>query len=91
MTPRDFIKFGELIAQDGNWDDKQLIDKNYVINSTQPISQGDGEHYGMHWAVRKIADDKKLLCMEGFNGPLNPSMHNNFLSSAIFLTAQCIP
>ena len=22
----------------------------------------------MHWAVRKIADDKKLLCMEGFNG-----------------------
>ncbi len=68
MTPRDFVKFGELIAQDGNWDDKQLIDKNYVINSTQPISKGDGEYYGMHWAVRKIADDKKLLCMEGFNG-----------------------
>ena len=40
MTPRDFVKFGELIAQDGNWDDKQLIDKNYVINSTQPISKG---------------------------------------------------
>ena len=34
---QEILKFGELIAQDGNWDNKQLIDKNYIINSTQPI------------------------------------------------------
>ena len=68
MTPRDFVKFGKLIAQDGNWNGKQLIDANYIRSSTQPISKGEGEYYGMHWAVRKMTKDKKLLCMEGFNG-----------------------
>tara|TARA_Y200000002_G_scaffold19896_1_gene15310 strand:- start:3 stop:1169 length:1167 start_codon:yes stop_codon:yes gene_type:complete len=68
LTPRDFVKFGQLYAQKGTWKGQQLINKSFLEQSMQPISQGPGEIYGMHTSIRKITNEKRLLVKEGFNG-----------------------
>ena len=68
LTPRDFIKFGQLYAQKGLWEGQQLINKSFLEQSMQPISEGPGEIYGMHTSIRKITNEKRLLVKEGFNG-----------------------
>ena len=68
LTPRDFIKFGQLYAQKGSWEGQQLINKSFLEQSMQPISEGPGEIYGMHTSIRKITNEKRLLVKEGFNG-----------------------
>ena len=68
MAPVDFIKFGQLYAQNGMWEGQQIINKQFLEESMQPISEGPGEFYGMHTSIRKISEDKRLLVKEGFNG-----------------------
>ena len=68
LTPRDFVKFGQLYAQKGTWKGQQLINKSFLEQSMQPISEGPGEIYGMHTSIRKITNEKRLLVKEGFNG-----------------------
>jgi len=68
LTPRDFVKFGQLYAQKGAWEGQQLINKSFLDQSMQPISEGPGELYGMHTSIRKITKEKRLLVKEGFNG-----------------------
>ena len=68
LTPRDFVKFGQLYAQKGAWEGQQLINKLFLEESMQPISEGPGELYGMHTSIRKITKEKRLLVKEGFNG-----------------------
>ena len=68
MAPIDFIKFGQLYAQNGMWNGQQIINKQFLEESMQPISEGPGEFYGMHTSIRKISETKRLLVKEGFNG-----------------------
>ena len=68
MAPMDFIKFGQLYAQNGVWNGQQIINKQFLEESIQPISEGPGEFYGMHTSIRKISETKRLLVKEGFNG-----------------------
>ena len=68
MAPMDFIKFGKLYAQNGVWNGQQIINKQFLEESIQPISEGPGEFYGMHTSIRKITETKRLLVKEGFNG-----------------------
>ena len=68
LAPLDFIKFGQLYAQKGSWEGKQLINKAFMEQSMQPISEGPGELYGMHTSIRKMSENKRLLVKEGFNG-----------------------
>ena len=68
LAPLDFIKFGQLYAQKGLWEGKQLVNKAFMEQSMQPISEGPGELYGMHTSIRKMSENKRLLVKEGFNG-----------------------
>ena len=68
LAPLDFIKFGQLYAQKGSWEGKQLVNKAFMEQSMQPISEGPGEIYGMHTSIRKMSENKRLLVKEGFNG-----------------------
>ena len=68
LAPLDFIKFGQLYAQKGSWEGKQLVNKAFMEQSMQPISEGPGELYGMHTSIRKMSKNKRLLVKEGFNG-----------------------
>ena len=68
LAPLDFIKFGQMYAQKGSWEGKQLVNKAFMEQSMQPISEGPGELYGMHTSIRKMSENKRLLVKEGFNG-----------------------
>ena len=68
LTPLDFVKFGQLYAQKGLWEGQQLINKTFMEQSMQPISEGPGELYGMHTSIRKMSEERRLLVKEGFNG-----------------------
>ena len=68
LAPLDFIKFGQLYAQKCSWKGKQLVNKAFMEQSMQPISEGPGELYGMHTSIRKMSENKRLLVKEGFNG-----------------------
>ena len=68
LTPLDFVKFGQLYAQKGLWEGQQLINKTFMEQSMQPISEGPGELYGMHTSIRKMSEERRLLVKEGVNG-----------------------
>ena len=49
MRPGDMLKFGKLYLNEGNWNGKQLISGNWILNSTtQQINLGD-RGYAYHW------------------------------------------
>ncbi len=50
-TVRQFAKFGYLYLNDGNWDGNQVISKNYVALSGQPVS-GSVNWYGFLWWLK---------------------------------------
>lgn len=56
-TARDFAKIGQLILQEGNWQGKQLINKDYCKRMLTPTSANDAYCYNI-WAD----DDSPTTC-----------------------------
>ncbi|MEM8859952.1 MAG: serine hydrolase [Chloroflexota bacterium] len=50
LSPNDMLKIGILYLQEGEWNGKQLINKEWIKASTTPIT-GDPNYfeYGYHW------------------------------------------
>ena len=53
MSARDLARFGLLFLKNGKWENKQILSKDWVQKSTNPISQtyAEGEGYGFLWWV----------------------------------------
>ncbi|WP_083201843.1 serine hydrolase [Aliivibrio sp. 1S128] len=51
LRPRDMLKIGQLVLNDGNWNGKQLVDKHYLIESIEPLIDTNltGKKYGYFW------------------------------------------
>lgn len=57
LTPRDLAKLGQLYLQDGRWDGEQLIDEEYVRESTtrQVDATTPGLGYGyLWWTIERL-------------------------------------
>jgi len=50
-TPRDMARLGYLYLNNGTWDGKQIVPKDWVINSTKPYfrSSMESTDYGYYW------------------------------------------
>ena len=70
ITPRDLMKFGQLIDNGGVWDGKQIIDQSFLAESIKPLSEGKGEWFGLHWSVRKFDQNKSLVGLEVTDGEM---------------------
>jgi CubicO group peptidase (beta-lactamase class C family) len=74
LTPRDMAKFGYLFMNNGSWDGKQLISKNWILNSTRvkPIqvstNYGNPISYGYQWWVQNETFDYYLYYTSGLYG-----------------------
>ncbi|WP_161975660.1 serine hydrolase domain-containing protein [Tengunoibacter tsumagoiensis] len=58
LKARDTAKFGYLYANNGKWEDLQIIPTEYVQESTQEQTRGghpEGTGYGYQWWVEKVA------------------------------------
>lgn len=49
MTPRDMAKIGKLILNNGMWNEKQIVSKNWIVESTTPKTKITGIEYGYLW------------------------------------------
>lgn len=53
ITTRDYARFGQMIAQDGMWQGQQVVPRDWIAESTQPIAPtAPGDiGYGYQWWV----------------------------------------
>jgi CubicO group peptidase (beta-lactamase class C family) len=49
-TPRDWARYGQLLAQDGMWDGREILPRGYVAMMVSPVSAAGGDYgHGMVW------------------------------------------
>jgi CubicO group peptidase (beta-lactamase class C family) len=52
LKPRDLLKIGRLILQEGQWAGKQIISKQWLKQSfTSHVNINDDWQYGFHWRI----------------------------------------
>lgn len=49
LTPRDFLKFGQLMLNGGLWQGHRLLDAAFVANATAPLYHLRNVYYGYLW------------------------------------------
>jgi CubicO group peptidase (beta-lactamase class C family) len=50
MRPRDMAKIGQLVLAGGRWNDRQIVSKDWIENSTtSKIKATDDQYYGYLW------------------------------------------
>lgn len=54
VTTRDYARFGQMIAQGGLWQDRQIVPGDWVVASTTPSAPG-GAGYGYQWWIAEGA------------------------------------
>lgn len=56
FRPRDFLKFGKLLLDDGRWNGKEILDPRWIAESLVPRTapEGEGDRYGYGWHVQNI-------------------------------------
>ena len=73
MSARDLARYGQLFLQEGLWNDKQILSKNWVDSSTYPVSKHGGggkigRWYGWLWNVSEYYQDYKMYYAVGAGG-----------------------
>ena len=53
MLPRDMAKIGLLLLNDGRWNKKQIVSKEWILQSTKPrVEESEFFDYGYQWWYR---------------------------------------
>ncbi len=74
LTPRDMAKFGYLFMNNGSWDGRQVISKNWVMDSTRnkhtqvSSTNGNPVNYGYQWWVQEETFDYYMYYTSGLFG-----------------------
>jgi CubicO group peptidase (beta-lactamase class C family) len=55
LMPKDLLKIGQLMLNNGSWNGKQVISKDWIEESFKPRVKVDSErHYGYHWWLGNV-------------------------------------
>jgi CubicO group peptidase (beta-lactamase class C family) len=58
MTPRDLLRIGVTVLNNGAWNCHQVIPSDWLKSSFNPaVSMPDGRHYGYHWYLGAMPMD----------------------------------
>ncbi len=72
FRPRDFLKFGELLLDEGRWNGSQVVDPAWIQESvlprTAPVGEGDQFGYGWHITTVTVAGRPYTVVSAGGNG-----------------------
>lgn len=50
LRPRDLVKLGELVLDDGRWNERSVVSSDWLRLSTAPVHEAwYTEQYGLHW------------------------------------------
>ncbi|MBL4643655.1 MAG: serine hydrolase, partial [Flavobacteriaceae bacterium] len=62
MTSRDMAKIGQLILNEGKWNEKQIVSKKWVEESIKPITKIAGVPYGyLWWSIPFKVNEKTVI------------------------------
>lgn len=61
MRPVDMLKFGQLYLNEGTWNGKQLISKNWIVNSTSEKLGLSDRGYAYHWWTKDYSVNGTLF------------------------------
>ena len=70
MTPRDFAKFGLMIAQEGKWEDKEVVSSSWLDIATANFNELAS--YGFQWWTSNGSNGKEydFFSAKGLDGQL---------------------
>ena len=70
MNPRDFAKFGLMVAQDGKWENKEVVSSDWLESATN--NYNDLAPYGFQWWTSNSPDEKdyNFFSAKGLDGQL---------------------
>lgn len=69
MTPREFAKFGLMIAQEGSWENQQIVSSNWIDLATSKYD--NLMPYGFQWWTSETEDiDYPFFSARGLDGQL---------------------
>jgi CubicO group peptidase (beta-lactamase class C family) len=59
FRPRDFLKFGQLLLDDGRWHGREIVDRQWIAQSIVPRTapEGEGDRYGYGWHIQQLTVD----------------------------------
>jgi CubicO group peptidase (beta-lactamase class C family) len=68
LRPRDMIKIGVLVLDEGRWQEKQLISSEWIRSSCSPQTDtGDeNEEYGYLWWLMNLKGRKRIIQARGW-------------------------
>ncbi len=76
VMTRDYARFGQMIAQGGQWQGKQVVPADWVKTSTSPQAK-DGSAYGFQWWIPPDASPGEVMA-QGIYGQyiyINPGLN----------------
>lgn len=59
LRARDFLKLGQLMLNNGRWQDNQLLDPTYVKSVITPRGTMNNDQYGLGWWMRQYQIDER--------------------------------
>lgn len=63
LYPRDMAKIGSLVLNEGKWKNKQIFEKNWIMESTEPsVTESEYFHYGYQWWHHSNLDNHWWSC-----------------------------
>lgn len=65
ISANDHALFGQFISQNGRWDDRQMLPKDWMGRSTSPTPTLD--EYGFLWWLNRGGDANRNLPMSAFS------------------------
>ena len=70
MNPRDFAKFGLMVAQDGKWENKEVVSSEWLETATN--NYNDLAPYGFQWWTSNSPEEKEydFFSAKGLDGQL---------------------
>ncbi|WP_080724960.1 serine hydrolase domain-containing protein [Neorhizobium galegae] len=94
-TARDYARFGQMLAQDGAWNGRQIVPRQWVLDATQPVMAGSplaieqGPHpWGYGYLVWLMPAPRRTFVMEGVEGQrifIDPATHLVLVHTAVRL------
>ena len=61
LRPRDMAKIGYMMLKDGQWKDRQIVPKEWIIESTKRHIDALGIGYGYQWWIGKTTIDSQVI------------------------------
>ncbi len=68
MTSRDMAKIGQLILNEGTWNEKQIVSQKWIEESTTPKTKITGIDYGYFWWNIPFSVKEKIMTSKTATG-----------------------